>query len=276
MSVVGYWLSETPSIVGFRWNHAQSWGSTWSFVLSSIVLYFLLSLFLYLILYIFNRQTPIPLGPIPAAHSLIMTLLSATIFLGILLSSAAEIRDTRWFFRRYNTNPFQWFFCFPIGTRPTGRVFFWSYAFYISRFVHLLRTFFLIMTRPNKGFPASRIFNRSALIFMTFLWLEFTQSFQVMAIMSTTLVYVVVYGYRFWIGIGLPAACFPMVFNCQIVLLAYNLLCHVGVLLLHLFSTGGCNGIGAWVFNSVLNAALLFLFDFSDGSHHTTNKKKRL
>ncbi|WOK97454.1 elongation of fatty acids protein 3-like [Canna indica] len=31
------------------------------------------------------------------------------------------------------------------------------------------------------------------------------------------------------------------------------------VLLLH-FAKGGCNGIGAWVFNSVLNVALLFLF----------------
>ncbi|KAI3526280.1 hypothetical protein L1887_05528 [Cichorium endivia] len=38
-----------------------------------------------------------------------------------------------------------------------------------------------------------------------------------------------------------------------------NLLCHVGVLLLHLMK-GGCNGIGAWGFNSVLNFAILFLF----------------
>lgn len=33
---------------------------------------------------------------------------------------------------------------------------------------------------------------------------------------------------------------------------------HVGVLLLH-FMKGGCEGIGAWVFNSVLNGAILFL-----------------
>lgn len=36
------------------------------------------------------------------------------------------------------------------------------------------------------------------------------------------------------------------------------MLFHVGVLLLH-FLKGGCEGIGAWVFNSVLNAAILFL-----------------
>ncbi|KAF9609791.1 hypothetical protein IFM89_018588 [Coptis chinensis] len=78
-----------------------------------------------------------------------------------------------------------------------------------------------------------------------------------MAILSTTLVYSVVYGYRFWTGIGLRSACFPFVVNCQMFLLGINLVFHVGVLLLH-FMKGGCNGIGAWVFNSVLNGAILF------------------
>ena len=43
------------------------------------------------------------------------------------------------------------------------------------------------------------------------------------------------------------------------VLLGCNLICHVGVLTLHLIK-GGCNGIGAWGFNSVLNAAILMVF----------------
>lgn len=47
--------------------------------------------------------------------------------------------------------------------------------------------------------------------------------------------------------------------HCQIVLLGCNVVCHVGVLVLH-FLRGGCNGIGAWVLNSVLNGAILFLF----------------
>ncbi|CAK9158746.1 unnamed protein product [Ilex paraguariensis] len=185
-----------------------------------------------------------------------MALISATIFTGVLFSAAAEIRDTRWFWRRSKTTPFQWLLCFPLGTRPSGRVFFWSYMFYLSRFLHTLRTYFTILRRRKITF--FRLFNHSILIFMSFLWLEFSQSFQVLGILLTTSVYSVVYGYRFWTAIGLPSACFPFVINCQIVLLCCNLLCHVGVLLLH-FIKGGCNGIGAWVFNSVLNAAILFL-----------------
>lgn len=264
-----FWLAEHPSIVGFRWSHSQSWGSTWSFLFSSIFFYIVLSLFLHLFLIVIRRRRPVPLGPIPAIHSLAMALISAAIFAGILLSAAAEIRDTRWFWRRSKT-PFQWLLCFPLGTRPTGRVFFWSYVFYLSRFLQLLRTFFSVLRR--RELAVSHLLRRSILVCMSFLWLEFSQSFQVVAILSTTLFCSVVYGYRFWVAIGLPSACFPIVVTCQVLLLGCNLLCHFGVLLLH-FRKGGCNGIGAWVFNSVLNGALLMLFcNFYVKSHH----KKRV
>ncbi|KAK7262828.1 hypothetical protein RJT34_30409 [Clitoria ternatea] len=252
-----YYLSEHPSIVGFRWSHTQSWGSTWSFLFTSITCYLSLSLFLHLSLLLLLRRRPIPLGPIPAIHSLSMSLISATIFSGILLSAAAEIRDTRWFWRRSKT-PFEWLLCFPLGTRPSGRVFFWSYAYYLSRFLHMFRTLITILRRRRLSF--SHLFNHSISTFISFLWLEFSQSFQVLAILFATLVYAVVYGYRFWTAIGFRAACFPFVLNCHILLLGANVACHVGVFLLHFFFKGGCNGIGAWVFNSVLNFAVLMLF----------------
>lgn len=273
MESLRFWLAEHPSIVGFRWSHSQSWGSTWSFLFSSIFAYVVLSIFLHLALLLFRRRRPVPLGPIPAIHSLAMALISAAIFAGILLSAAAEIRETRWFWRRSKT-PFQWLLCFPLGTRPTGRVFFWSYVFYLSRFLQLLRTFFSVLR--HRELAVSHLLRRSILVCMSFLWLEFSQSFQVVAILSTTLFCSIVYGYRFWVSIGLPSACFPIVVTCQMLLLGCNLLCHFGVLLLH-FRKGGCNGIGAWVFNSVLNAALLLLFcNFYVKSHLGKGKKKAI
>lgn len=250
-----YYLSEHPSIINFRWTHTHSWGSTWSFLFTSISAYVILSVILNLVLY--KRSKPVPLGLIPAVHSLIMALISAAIFTGMLFSTAAEIRDTRWFWRRNKTTPFQWLLCFPLGTRPSGRVFFWSYVFYLTRFLHTFRTFFTILRR--RRFSFFRVFNHSILIVMSFIWLEYSQSLQVLAIMFTTFIYCVVYGYRFWTEIGLKSACFPFVINCQMLLLGCNVLCHVGVLMLHLLK-GGCNGIGAWGFNSVLNFFILFLF----------------
>ncbi|PNY02187.1 elongation of fatty acids protein a-like [Trifolium pratense] len=119
-----YYLSEHPSIISFRWSHTHSWGSTWSFLFTSIATYLILSLFLHLSLsLLFPNRRQIPLGPIPAIHSLIMSLISVTIFTGTLISAISEIHDTRWFWRNSKT-PFQWLLCFPLGTRPSGRVFF--------------------------------------------------------------------------------------------------------------------------------------------------------
>lgn len=254
-----YWLSEHPSIVNFRWSPTESWGSTWYFLFSAITIYIISAAILHLVLSLILRTNRrVPLGPIPAIHSLAVAMASVVTFVGTLLSTAAEIRDTRWFWRRTKTTTaFQWLLCFPLGTRPSGRVFFWSYIFYLSRFLHLLRTFLTVIEHRKLTFFT--LFNQSILLFMSFLWLEFSQSFQVLAILLTTLLYSVVYGYRFWTAIGLPSACFPFVVSCQVVLLGCNLVCHFGVLSLHILK-GGCNGIGAWGFNSMLNAVILLLF----------------
>ncbi|KAM7252276.1 hypothetical protein ACFE04_024159 [Oxalis oulophora] len=254
-----YYLSEHPTIVNFRWSHTQSYGSTWSFLFTSITLYLILSTFFHLTLsLLLRRNLRLRLGPIPVIHSLIMSISCTVIFAGIFLSAVAEIRETRWFWGRTKTkSTVQWLLCFPIGTRPSGRVFFWSYLFYLSRFLHMLRTLISVASRRRLSFV--QLLNNSILTFMAFLWLEYSQSIQVVAILFTTFVYAVVYGYRFWTGIGLPGACFPFVVNCQVVLLGCNLVCHVAVLLLH-FMRGGCNGIGAWVLNSVLNCVILLLF----------------
>lgn len=247
-----FYLSEHPSIVNFRWSSIESWPSTWQFLFISIFFYLFLSLFL-------RPTRPVPLGPVPAIHSLSMSLISVTILAGILLSTASEIRDTRWFWWRSKT-PIQWLLCFPLGTRPSGRVFFWSYVYYLSRFLHMWRTIFSLLRRRKVS--SFQIVSHSVSAVTSFLWLEFSQSFQVVAIAVTTLVHFVAYTCRFWTDVGFcGGAGFSLVVNvkCQVVLLVCNGMCHVGVLLLH-FSRGGCNGIGAWIFNSVLNGVILLLY----------------
>ena len=194
-----------------------------------------------------------PLGPIPAVYSLSKALISAVIFTGTFFSSAAEIRDTRWFWRKSKT-PLQWLLCFPLGTQPLERAFFWSYAYYLSHFLHMFRTYFTTLGHRKLGLLNH--FKNLMLLCMLFTWLEFSQSFQLVEIMLATLVYSVVYGYKFWTAIGLPSTCFPFVLSCQIVLLGSNVLYHVGALLLHL-RKGGSNRIRAWIFNKTFLKELL-------------------
>ena len=194
-----------------------------------------------------------PLGPIPAVYSLSIALISTVIFTGTFFSAAVEIRDTQWFWQRSKT-PLQWLLCFPLGTRPLGQAFFWSYAYYLSHFLHMFRTYFTILGHRKLGLL--NIFKNLMLLCMLFMWLEFSQSFQLVEIMLATLVYSVVYDYKFWTTIGLPSTCFPFVLSDEIVLLGSNVLCHVGALLLHL-RKGGCNGIRAWIFNKTSLKELL-------------------
>ncbi|KAL9253990.1 Fatty acid elongase 3-like-like protein [Drosera capensis] len=159
---VTYYLSEHPSIVNFRWSDAQSWGSTWWFLATSISGYILLTLTLHVILLLLRVRRPIPLGPLPALHSLSMALISLTIFAGILLSAAAEIRQTRWLWRRSRTtsSPLQWLLCFPLGTRPSGRVLGIVFTTLVSSVVYGYR-FWTAIGLPGACFPFVRHLERS-------------------------------------------------------------------------------------------------------------------
>lgn len=256
LGAVAYWLAEHPAIVGFRWSPSHLWFSTWAFLMGFLASYVALSLALDAFLgAVLRRRRPLKPGPVPAAHALLMAAVSAVIFSGTLLSAIAEIRDTRWSWRgRSRTTPFRWLLCFPPGTRSSGRVFFWSYAYYLSRYLHAARGVFAVLRRRRGA--SARVFAHAASVAMAFLWLEFSQSFQVLAILASTLAHAVAFGFRFWVGAGLPVA-----LACQLALLGCNLVCHVGVVWMHFRGVaGGCSGIGAWVFNTLLNAALLWVF----------------
>ncbi|KAE8773187.1 elongation of fatty acids protein 3-like [Hordeum vulgare] len=254
---VAYWLAEHPDIVGFRWSPSGLWFSTWAFLLGFLAAYVSLCLAADALLgALLRRRKPVPLGPLPDAHALLMAAVSATIFAGTLLSAVAEIRDTRWSWRgRSRTTPLRWLLCFPPGTRSSGRVFFWSYAYYLSRYLHALRGAFAVLRRRRGA--GARVLAHAASVAMAFLWLEFSQSFQVLAILASTLAHAVAFGFRLWAGM-LPAARGA----CQLGLLGCNLVCHAGVLWMHFGGAvaGGCSGIGAWVFNTMLNAAMLWVF----------------
>ncbi|KAI4970102.1 hypothetical protein ZWY2020_001016 [Hordeum vulgare] len=260
---VAYWLAEHPAIVRFRWSP------------SPLVLHLGLPprlprrLRLPLLAAadaLLRRRKPVPLGP-PGRARILMAAVSAAIFAGTLLSAVAEIRDTRWSWRgRSRTTPLRWLLCFPPGTRSSGRVFFWSYAYYLSRYLHAARGAFAVLRRRRGA--AARACAHAASVAMAFLWLEFSQSFQVLAILASTLAHAVAFGFRFWVDsagvlpVARSGASAPVALACQLGLLGCNLVCHAGVVWMHFGGAvaGGCSGIGAWVFNTLLNAALLWVF----------------
>jgi len=252
---VRYLLAEQPMVTHFRWDH-HAWGSTWLFPLLAIASYLLLILLLKILL--IPRKRPLPLGPIPAIHNLCVVVASVAIFVGCWEATAVELRETRWIRSRKFRNAAEWVMCFPLGTRPTGRVFFWSYIFYLTKYHQLFDTVIWILRKKPLTFL--HVFHRIAVVCVCYAWLEFSQSLQIVAILATTLLYVVVYSYLLCRSIGWNCWSSLLPANCQMVHLAFTLLAYVALLARHFTTREGCNGMGALLFDTLSNTTLLFLF----------------
>lgn len=242
-------------VTHFRWDH-HAWGSTWHFPLLAIASYLLLILLLKILL--MPRKRPLPLGPIPAIHNLLVVLASVAIFMGCWEATAVELRETRWIWSRQFKNAGEWVMCFPVGTRPSGRVFFWSYIFYLTKYHQLFDTVIWILRKKPLTFL--HVFHRVAVVFVCYAWLEFSQSLQIVTILATTLLYVVVYSYFLCRSIGWGCWSSFLPANCQMVHLAFTLLTYVALLARHFTGKEGCNGIGALLFDALSNVTLLLLF----------------
>eukprot|EP01018_Ginkgo_biloba_P011945 Gb_34825 [translate_table: standard] len=248
-----YWLAEHPIISDFRWDH-NAWGSSVTFPFISIAVYLFGIGFLKLVL--IKRKRPLPLGPIPAIHNFILLIISLIIFVGCWEATAVEIKETRWIWRK-SKSVAEWVLCFPLGTRSAGRVFFWSYAFYLSKYYEFVDTLVGIMRKKALGFL--HIFQRMMGVCTCFLWLQFSQSLQIFGILLTTLVHMIMYLSFFCSRAGLLPPCTKLATNCQIVQFAFTFVAYVGLMMLH-FRDEGCNGMASGLFNAFLNASSFFLF----------------
>lgn len=86
-------------------------------------------------------------------------------------------------------------FCTPIGTRPAGRLWFWSYVYYLSKYYEFLDTILLLL----KAKPASflHVFHHAFVVVMSWLWVDQVQTLQFGGLLTNTAVHVVMYFYYF-------------------------------------------------------------------------------
>ncbi|KAH7299899.1 hypothetical protein KP509_24G035300 [Ceratopteris richardii] len=184
------WFYSYPYISSFEWKRNLTFASSPLFLLCIVCSYLLCTLFLSLLLS--NRRHPIPLGLLPVLHNFILFSSSLIMFVGCTMATLSElgrlpavtssftVLDAS-YTKRLSWN---WVFCFPTGTRASGPVFFWSYVFYLSKFYELLDTFIMILKRRKLTFL--HVFHHAIVIVMSFFWLEYVQSLQVIALLTNT------------------------------------------------------------------------------------------
>jgi hypothetical protein len=249
-----WWLAYHPKVQTFRWERDESPAASYFFMVSAVFIYLFF-------VYVFNfllkfKKSAVPLGPIPTLHNFVLAAGSLVMFAGCLQSTLVEIEQSRWLWGPKSGRML--LLCFPPGTRPVGRVFFWTYIYYLSKYYELLDTFILLLKKRPLTFL--HVFHHATVIFMSFFWLEFAMSLQIVALLTNTGVHVIMYIYYFLCSIGKPPPCKKIVTNAQIVQFVFSFIASIGTLWFH-FTTGeGCAGMGAWAFNAVFNVMLLILF----------------
>lgn len=249
-------------IASFQWHPGFTIASSPAFLLSIVLSYLLCTLCLSFLLS--NRKTPVALGPIPVIHNLILFTGSLVMFTGCALSTLAEMGILECMMpsslstsTTSTPKSWQWAFCFPPGTRTSGPVFFWSYVFYLSKFYELLDTLIMILKRRPLTFL--HVFHHAIVVVMSFFWLQYTQSLQIIALLTNTAVHMLMYSYYLLCSLGIKPFWKKLVTNCQIVQFVFSFTVSFVMLYLH-FNGEGCEGIGAWTFNAFFNASLLVLF----------------
>lgn len=262
LATIASWTCAHPFIASFRWQPGFTFASSPAFLLSITVSYLLCTLCLLFLLS--NRRTPVPLGPLPVIHNLVLFTGSLVMFTGCAMATLLELaalpsssslmasgsnlsRHLSW----------QWVFCFPPGTHAAGPVFFWSYVFYLSKFYELLDTFVMVLKRRQLTFL--HVFHHAIVVIMSFFWLQYAQSLQIIALLTNTSVHMLMYSYYLLCSLGVKPFWKKLVTNCQIVQFMFSFAVSVVMLYLH-FSGDGCEGFGAWTFNAFFNASLLVLF----------------
>ena len=78
--------------------------------------------------------------------------------------------------------------CTPPDMQPTGRLFFWSYVYYLSKYYEFLDTVLLAVRKKPMSFL--HVFHHATVVGMAWLWVDQVQSLTFIGIMANTLVHV--------------------------------------------------------------------------------------
>eukprot|EP00271_Cylindrocystis_brebissonii_P013329 TRINITY_DN33082_c0_g1_i1.p1 TRINITY_DN33082_c0_g1~~TRINITY_DN33082_c0_g1_i1.p1 ORF type:complete len:280 (-),score=30.19 TRINITY_DN33082_c0_g1_i1:342-1181(-) len=249
-----HWPQHEALIEKFQWKQNVTPCSSLLFVALSIVGYLAVIFLLQFLLR--PRKNPVPLGYLPALHNLNLCLGSLVMFLGALQAALVDSEENQWMWG--SENKYRWLLCFPVGTKPVGRVFFWSYVYYLSKFYELLDTVVLVLRK--KRLSLLHVYHHCTVIIMCYLWMQGQQSLQTLGLLTNTGIHVVMYLYYFLHSIGMPPPWRKFVTNGQITQFCFSFIASLPFLWLHFSKGGGCAGFSAWLFNVAFNLSLLYLF----------------
>ena len=87
-----------------------------------------------------------------------------------------------------------------MGTVAAGRLYWWSYVYYVSKYYELLDTVLRVLKAQPLTFL--HVFHHALVLLMAYCWLELVQSLQVIGLLANTGIHVVMYSYFLLSSLG--------------------------------------------------------------------------
>jgi len=174
-------------IVNFEYVSGETAFSGTSSIVFGLIVYFTSILALKKVL----GTKKFDLHYIQAAHNFMIFLLSLVMFTSIF----HEV-----FIVRMPQVGFFECFCDPPGLQPHGRMYFWVYIFYLSKFYEFLDTFLLVL--KGKQLEFLHVYHHSLTVFNTWYALETFTSVTWVGTVLNTFVHCIMYWYYFNLSLG--------------------------------------------------------------------------
>ena len=166
-------------------------------------------------------------------------------------------------FLRSQKDGARWLFCEEIGRKPDGGVYFWSYIYYLSKYIEFVDTLFKVLKRKPLDFL--HVYHHAVVALMCFNWMNHSQSLQTMGLMFNALVHVIMYFY-FALTVYMPPPWWKRyITTFQIIQFQSSFVLALPFFYLQFKDTyldggPGCQGATAVYFNAAFNLSLLALF----------------
>ena len=166
-------------------------------------------------------------------------------------------------FLRSQKDGARWLFCEEIGRKPDGGVYFWSYIYYLSKYIEFVDTLFKVLKRKPLDFL--HVYHHAVVALMCFNWMNHSQSLQTMGLMFNALVHVIMYFY-FALTVYMPPPWWKRyITTFQIIQFQSSFVLALPFFYLQFKDTyldggPGCQGAAAVYFNAAFNLSLLALF----------------
>jgi len=126
------------------------------------------------------------LDRILVAHNVFLSFISAVLCLGCAVEMWRRVKQE---------NSVDWMFCEDPNTPARGPLYFWSYAFYVSKYYELVDTALALLKGSRPPHFGLHVYHHALVPVVVWNWLEYRQTLQHIGLLWNTFVHVVMYAY---------------------------------------------------------------------------------